>query len=71
MWQQTGRLARIWFRLTVVLAAALTVVGIAYGLDSTPFVVAAVVAVAAELLVVRALCREWAWQARGCWWRFW
>lgn len=71
MWQQTERLAATWLRVTLAMAAALAVVMTVYGAHSTQFTVAVLVAVGLELLTVRRLCREWAWQARGTWWRFW
>lgn len=71
MWQHTGRLAATWLRVTLGLIAALAVVMTGYGAHSTPFTVAALMAGVLELLTVRALCREWTWQARGSWWRFW
>ncbi|MGH3795633.1 MAG: hypothetical protein ACRDSP_12155 [Pseudonocardiaceae bacterium] len=71
MRRETERLGVIWLRITLALAAVLAVVMTVYGTHSTQFVVAIVVAVVLELLAVRALCREWAWQARGSWWRFW
>ena len=71
MWQQTERLAATWLRITLALAAAVAVVATVYSTDSTQFTVAVLVAVVLELLTVRRLCREWAWQARGAWWRFW
>ena len=71
MWLQTERLAAIWLRVTLALAAGVAVVLTVYGTSSTQFAVAVLVAVGLELLTVRALCREWAWQARGAWWRFW
>lgn len=71
MGEQTTRLALVWVRVTLALAAAVAVVMTFYGLDSAQFTLAVVVAVLLDLLAVRALCREWAWQARGRWWRFW
>ncbi|HEX2297391.1 MAG TPA: hypothetical protein VHH34_02540, partial [Pseudonocardiaceae bacterium] len=71
MWQQTERLTAIWLRITLALAAAVAMVATACGTDSGPFIVAVLAAVVLELLTVRALCREWTWQARGTWWRFW
>lgn len=67
----TGRLARIWFRITLALAAGLALVMGVYGAGSPELKLAAVAAVVLELVTVRRLCREWAWQARGSWWRFW
>lgn len=71
MWQQTERLAAIWFRVTLALAAGVAVVMTVYGTGSVEFKLAVVAAVVVDLLTVRAVCREWAWQARGVWWRFW
>ena len=71
MWQQTERLALVWFRITLALAAGVAVVMTVYGPDSVQFKLAAVAAVLVDLLSLRRLCREWAWQARGRWWRFW
>ena len=71
MWQQTERLAAIWFRITLALAAGVAVVLTVYGLHSVEFKLAVIAAVVLDLLAVRAVCREWAWQARGAWWRFW
>lgn len=68
---QTTRLASTWLRVTLALAAGLAVLIAACGLDSMQVKLAAVVAVALNLLVGRRLVREWAWQARGSWWRFW
>ncbi|HEX2298551.1 MAG TPA: hypothetical protein VHH34_08550 [Pseudonocardiaceae bacterium] len=67
----TGRLAATWLRITLALTAVLAVVATGYGVGSAEFTVAVLAAVVVELLTVRALCREWAWQARGAWWRFW
>lgn len=71
MWRQTERLALVWVRVTLALAAVVVVVMTVYGLDSAQFAFAALAAVFLDLVVVRAVCREWSWQARGCWWRFW
>ena len=71
MWRHTERLAATWLRITLALAAVVALVATGYGLHSTQFAVAVLVAVGLELLTIRALCREWAWQARGAWWRFW
>ena len=71
MWGQTERLALIWVRVTLALAAGVAVVLTVYGLGSVQLKLAVVAAVAADLLTIRAVCREWAWQARGAWWRFW
>ncbi|MGH3910843.1 MAG: hypothetical protein ACRDRM_08415 [Pseudonocardiaceae bacterium] len=70
MGRHTSRLAATWLRITLALAALPAVVMTVYGAHSTAFTVAVLVAVALELLTLRALCREWAWQARGSWWRF-
>lgn len=71
MGRHTARLAATWLRITLALTALLAVVMMTvYGADSTAFTVAVLAAVALELLTLRALCREWAWQARGSWWRF-
>jgi hypothetical protein len=71
MWQQTERLALIWVRITLALVACVAVVMTVYRPDSVQFKLAVVVAVFVDLLTIRGLCREWTWQARGCWWRFW
>jgi hypothetical protein len=71
MWAQTGRLAGIWVRVTLALVTGVAVVVAVYGLGSTQMKLAALVAVVLELVTVRRLCREWSWQARGAWWRFW
>ena len=67
----TGRLAATWLRITLALTAVLAVVATGYGAHSAQFTVAVLVAVVLELLTLRALCREWAWQGRGAWRRFW
>lgn len=71
MWAQAGRLASTWVRVTLALVAGLALVVAVYGLGSTEVKLAAVVAVVLNLLTVRRLGQEWAWQARGSWWRFW
>ncbi|MFN2497175.1 MAG: hypothetical protein ABR608_14945 [Pseudonocardiaceae bacterium] len=71
MWQQTERLAVVWLRITLALVTGVAVVMTVYGLGSVQFKLAAVAAVLLDLLTIRALFREWAWQARGAWWRFW
>jgi hypothetical protein len=71
MGEHTTRLAATWAKVTLTLAAALAVMIAIYGWGSTEVTLAALVAVLLDLLVARALWREWAWQARGSWWRFW
>lgn len=71
MWDHAGRLAGTWMRTTLALVAGVAVVIAVYGLGSVQVKLAALAAVLVDLAVVRALVREWAWQARGSWWRFW
>ena len=71
MGQQTGRLAGTWARITLALVAGVVVVMTVYGLSSVETKLAALAAAGLDVLTVRALCREWAWHARGAWWRFW
>lgn len=71
MGRHTARLAATWLRITLALAAAVALVLTGYGAHSTEFLLTVGVAAVLELLTLRALCREWAWQARGSWWRFW
>lgn len=71
MWRQTERLALIWVRITLLLVTVVVVVLAVYGLDSVQFTFAVLAAALLDLVAVRAVCREWSWQARGCWWRFW
>ncbi|MGH3628602.1 MAG: hypothetical protein ACRDRL_14355 [Sciscionella sp.] len=71
MWQQSKRLTQVWMHITMALVAGVAVVATVYGLDSIQVKLAAVAAVVLDLIAVRALYREWTWQARGAWWRFW
>lgn len=64
----TGRLLRIWLRVTLVLGLVLVVVGWVWGFGSGPFVLAVLVAIGVELLTIRGLAREWAFEARVHWW---
>ncbi len=68
MWEETRRLLWIWCRITLGLTLVCAVVLTVYGGDSTPFKVAALVAVVLELAVIRGLAREWSWLASSCWW---
>lgn len=68
MLAETGRLVWTWCRITLVLAACCGIVVAVYGWDSTPFKVAAILAVLLELAAIRGLAREWSFQASGCWW---
>jgi len=68
MWDETGRLLLIWLRITLALLVGLGVVLLVYGWHTTPFAVAALVAVLVEVWAVRGLAREWTWLARGSWW---
>ncbi|MGH3829474.1 MAG: hypothetical protein ACRDRS_03325 [Pseudonocardiaceae bacterium] len=68
MFSETGRLASLWLRITLALAVPLGVIGLVCGWRSTPFTIAAVLAVLLEIWAIRALAREWSWLARGAWW---
>jgi hypothetical protein len=71
MGEHAGRLAATWARVTLALTAGLALVIAMYGLGSVQVTLAGLAAVLLDLVVARALVREWAWQARGSWWRFW
>lgn len=68
MWEDTGRLALIWLRITLALVVVLGVIWLVYGWHSTPFAAAAVLAALVQYWAVRGLAREWSWLARGTWW---
>jgi hypothetical protein len=71
MWHTTGWAVRTWLKVTLLLGVLLAVAAIAWGIGTRPFVLAVIVAVLVELLTIRGLCREWAFDARGRWWWFW
>jgi hypothetical protein len=64
----TGRLLLTWLRVTFLLGLVLLVVGWVWGFGSGAFVVAVLAAVGVELLTIRGLAREWAFEARCHWW---
>lgn len=68
MWEETGRLALIWLRITVALLVGLGVVLLVCGWHSGWFALAAIAAALIQAWAVRGLAREWSWLARGSWW---
>lgn len=71
MWATTTWALRTWLKVTVVLAALVGLAALLWGVGSRPFVLAVVAAVVLDLLAIRGLLREWAFDARGHWWWFW
>jgi len=71
MWETTGWCLRTWLKVTLVLAVLIGVAAAVWGVGTRPFIVAVVAAVVLELLTIRGLLREWAFDARGRWWWFW
>jgi hypothetical protein len=68
MLSTTGWCLLTWLKVTVVLAVAAVLVGLFCGFDSGQFVLAVVAGVVLDLLAIRGLIREWAFEARGNWW---
>ena len=69
MWAVTGWVIATWLRVTLVLAAAVTVCWLTLGTQSNAFWGVCAVAVLAEGYLSRQLLREWAHEARiTCWW---
>ena len=64
----TGWALRTWLKITIGLAAG--VAGVWLFTDRPGYVTAAVIlAVLAEIWTIKALCREWVYEARlFCWW---
>lgn len=71
MWSTTGWVVRTWLKVTLLLGVLLGVAALVWGVGTKQFVVAVIVAVVVELVAIRGLCREWAFDARGRWWWFW
>lgn len=71
MWSTTAWVLRTWLKMTLALAALVAVAALVWGVGSRPFVLAVVAAVLLDLLTIRGLIREWAFDARGSWWWFW
>lgn len=70
MWSTTGRCIGTWLKVTLVLGLLVLVAGLVWGWRSGPFALAVLGAVLVELLAIRGLIREWAFDARGTWWWF-
>ena len=70
MFVTTGRCLATWLKVTAVLAALVTLVGIIWGWGSDPFILAVVAAAVLELLAIRGLLRDWSFEASGSWWWF-
>lgn len=68
MIEETGRLVWTWCRITLALSVVCGIVLAVYGWDSTPFKITTVLAVVVDLAAIRALAREWSYQASGYWW---
>jgi hypothetical protein len=68
MWAVTGWALVLWAKLTVALALVVAVLGWNLGIGSGGFVLAATAAVLAELYLTGQLVKEWAHEARACWW---
>lgn len=66
MWAVTGWALRTWLLVTVALGAAVLLARAT--LDPGGFLLAAVLAVAAELYLTGQLGKEWATEARHSWW---
>ncbi len=66
MWGVTGWVLRVWLRITILVALG---VGAAW-LWLTPgwFTLAVIGAAVIELWAIRALTREWSYQASATWW---
>jgi len=66
MWGVTGWALRVWLRITILVA-----LGVGAGwLWLTPgwFTLAVIGAAVIELWAIRALTREWSYQASATWW---
>ena len=70
MWTTTGHCLATWLKVTLVLGVLVLVAGIVWGFGTGPFVIAVIAAVVLDLLAIRGLVREWAFEARGSWWWF-
>jgi hypothetical protein len=69
MWAVTGWVIATWLRVTLALAAAVTVCWFTLGEHSGAFWLVCLGALLAEGYLSRQLLREWAHEARlGCWW---
>lgn len=68
MLEATSRCLAIWLKVTIVLAVTVAGFAIFAGVHTGQFKVAVVVAVILELLAIRGLAREWAFDAKGNWW---
>jgi hypothetical protein len=71
MWSTTGWALWTWLKVTFLLGVAIGVAALVWGAGSGQFTLAVIGAVLIELLTVRGLCREWAFDARSRWWWFW
>ena len=69
MWAVTGWAIATWLRVSLTVAAAVTVGWLAFGGHSAGFVAVCATAVLAEGYLSRQLIREWSDEARHrCWW---
>jgi hypothetical protein len=68
MLSTTGWCLATWLKATAVLAVLVGLVGLLWGFSSGQFTFAVVAAVVLDLLAIRGLIREWAFEARGAWW---
>ncbi|MGD9531821.1 MAG: hypothetical protein AB7I38_18970 [Dehalococcoidia bacterium] len=64
----TGWAAATWAKLTTLLAAAVGVCWLALGTGSPWFWLALLAAVLLEVHLTGQLVKEWAYEARSCWW---
>jgi hypothetical protein len=67
MWGMTGWVLRTWLKLTAALA--LGVVGVWLLTDRPGYVWAAIITAGLiNVWAIRALAKEWAYEARSSWW---
>jgi hypothetical protein len=66
MWAVTGWALRTWLLVTVALGAGVLLAWVT--LAAGPFLLAAALAVVAELYLTAQLGKEWAGEARHSWW---
>jgi hypothetical protein len=68
MWDVTGWALVTWFKLTVLLGAAVGIAWLSLGAQHGAFWLITIGAILAELHIVRQLAREWGHEARFRWW---